>query len=170
MSTLNYPVSSLDQQSLPAERRLVYLLTMKGRLSAEKQSALQRTFFSMGKDRGLNSDVFSKEEWRENHPQIKSRLWPIFLTDFFWLWQKIALVRRRVSALKQLPQKLVFTSHKNLSYDVALSLFFSPTVLIEHKCNEREAKAKMNPFEGEKNIIGYNFFSAMHKYFLSHAI
>lgn len=62
MSTLNYPVSSLDQQSLPAERRLVYLLTMKGRLSAEKQSALQRTFFSMGKDRGLNSDVFSKEE------------------------------------------------------------------------------------------------------------
>lgn len=52
MSTLNYPVSSLDQQSLPAVKTLLYSLTMKALLFAEEQSALEGTVFSMEKDRG----------------------------------------------------------------------------------------------------------------------
>lgn len=53
MSTLNYPVSSLDQQSLPAVKRLVYSLTMKALLFAEEQSALEGTVFFNGKRQRL---------------------------------------------------------------------------------------------------------------------
>lgn len=49
MSTLNYPVSSLDQQSLPAVKTLVYSLTMKALLFAEEQSALEGTVFQWKK-------------------------------------------------------------------------------------------------------------------------
>lgn len=64
--------------SLPAVQRLVFLLEMfllrnKGALSAYRNEG---------------------ETW---HTQTKSR--PIFLTDLVWLWQKIALVHRLVSAL-----------------------------------------------------------------------
>lgn len=162
MSTVNYSVSSLDQQSLPAVKRLVYSFTMKGLLSAEKQPALQRTVSSMGKDKGKKSDISSKEEWRENHPQIKSRLWPTFLTDLFWLWQKTALVHRLVSALKQFPQMLFFISHKNLNYDVVLSLFFAPSLQFSQSTNVMRGKQRLRL--GNKNIIEY-YFSTMHKYF-----
>lgn len=63
MSTLNYPVSSLDQQSLPAVKRLVYSLTMKALLFAEEQSALEGTvFFKWKKTEAKIQAMFSKEE------------------------------------------------------------------------------------------------------------
>lgn len=68
MSTLNYPVSSLDQQSIPAVERLVYLLTMKGLLSAEKQSALQKTVFSMAKTEAkIQTHFLKRNEGKITH-------------------------------------------------------------------------------------------------------
>lgn len=61
MSTVNYSVSSFDQQRLPAGKRLVYSLTMKGLLSAKKQPTSQRTVSSMSKDIDKKSGICSKE-------------------------------------------------------------------------------------------------------------
>lgn len=115
MSTLNYPDSSLDQQSFPAVKRLglVYSLSMKELLSAEKQSALQRTVFTLSKDRGNTKGGSLKRNKGQQKPQINSKLWPTFLCDLFWLCQKIALVHRLVSTLEQFPQQPDFRSHKN---------------------------------------------------------
>lgn len=94
--------------SLPAEKRLVFLLKM----------FLLR---NKGRGGGCSFQWLETEERRGSCTQTKSR--PIFLTDVFRLWQKIALVHRLVSALNWSDShwSWIFTSHKNLSSDVLLS-------------------------------------------------